>query len=199
MQNKGAFRFLAILIALACVFQLSFTVCTRLIEKDAKNYASQANIDPLVKKLSIGKPGKEDFLTDSIKTSLETHYLDSMSQETVYNLLIRKYTYKECKEREINLGLDLKGGMNVTMEVSVPDIIQALAQNTKDPLFVKVLEDAKKAHENSSKDFVALFGESFKNLNKSNAKLASFFIIGLKDKITFNLGLKLNILIMSPV
>ena len=186
MQNKGAFRFLAILIALACVFQLSFTVCTRMIEKDAKTYASQANIDSIVKKLAKGNLENEGYYYDSIKTSLENQYLDSMSQEVVYNLLIRKYTFKECKEREINLGLDLKGGMNVTMEVSVPDIIQALAQYTKDPLFNKVLDDAKQMHENSDKDFVTLFAESFKNNNKSNAKLASFFIIGLKDKISFN-------------
>ncbi|MEI6854113.1 MAG: hypothetical protein WCL06_14800, partial [Bacteroidota bacterium] len=130
-----------------------------MIQKDAKNYATQANIDSIVKKLAKGNVQNEGYFYDSIRTSLETHYLDSMSQEVVYNLWIRKYTFKECQEREINLGLDLKGGMNVTMEVSVPDIIAAMAQNTKDPLFNKVMEDAKKMHETSDKDFVTLFGE----------------------------------------
>jgi SecD/SecF fusion protein len=158
-----------------------------MVQKDAKTYASGANIDSIVKTLSKGNVQNESYFYDSLRTSLENHYLDSMSQEVVYNLLwIRKYTFKECQEREINLGLDLKGGMNVTMEVSVPDIIAAMAQNTKDPLFTKVLDDAKKMHENSDKDFVTLFGESFKANNKSNAKMASFFIIGLKDKINFN-------------
>ncbi len=186
MQNKGAFRFLAILIALACVFQLSFTVCTRLIEKDAKNYANQVNTDSIVKVLAKDKPGKEGYIADSIKNSIETHYLDSMSKEVVYNILIRKYTYKECQEREINLGLDLKGGMNVTLEVSIPDIVYALASNSKDPLFNKVMLEAIEMQKNSDRDFVSLFEESFKKNNTTNAKLASFFIIGLKDRINFN-------------
>ncbi len=187
MQNKGVFRFLAILIALVCLFQLSFTLCTRLVEKDAKEYALSGNTDSLAKALSKGSPEMERYYWDSITNKRELYYLDSMSSEVIYNFAwIRKYTYKDCKAREINLGLDLKGGMNVTMEVSVPDIIKALAQNTKDPFFNKILDDANKMHENSSKDFVTLFYESFKNNNKSNAKLASFFIVGLKDKINFN-------------
>ncbi len=187
MQNKGVFKFLAILIALVCMFQLSFTLCTRKVKKDAKEYALNSGADVVAKKLSKGNPDTEGYFLDSIINSKEQFYLDSMSNEVIYNFAwIRKYTYKECCEREINLGLDLKGGMNVTMEVSVPDIIKALAQNTKDPFFNKVLDDAKKMHETSNQDFVALFGESFKTNNKSNAKLASFFIVGLKDKVNFN-------------
>ena len=186
MQNKGAFRFLAILIALACIFQLSFTVCTRIVEKDAKNYAKEVDIDSLVKDLSKDKPGKESYIFDSIKNSIQAHYLDSMSQEVVYNILIRKYTYKDCQAREINLGLDLKGGMNVTLEVSIPDIINALANYSKDALFTKTMKDAIEMQKSSDQDFVTLFEESFKKNNTSNAKLASFFIIGLKDKVNFN-------------
>lgn len=187
MQNKGVFKFLAILIALVCAFQLSFTLCTRMVEKDAKEFATGGNSDSLAKALSKGMPEMERYYYDSITNKREQYYLDSMSSEVVYNFAwIRKYTYKDCKAREINLGLDLKGGMNVTMEVSVPDIIRALAQNTKDPFFNKILDEAIKEHENSSKDFVTLFYESFKNNNKSNAKLASFFIVGLKDKVNFN-------------
>ncbi len=187
MQNKGVFKFLAILIALVCVFQLSFTLCTRMVEKDAKVYAKNSGAEIIAKKLSKGNPEMERYYLDSVLNGKENFYLDSMSSEVIYNFAwIRKYTFKECREREINLGLDLKGGMNVTMEVSVPDIIKALAQNTKDPFFNKVLDDARKMHESSDRDFVTLFGESFKANNKSNAKLASFFIVGLKDEITFN-------------
>ena len=187
MQNKGAFRFLAILIALACLFQLSFTLCTRLVEKDAKNYAANTNIDSLVKVLTKDNPGKEAYIIDSLRNSLETRYLDSMSNVEVYNFAwIKKYKYKECKERELNLGLDLKGGMNVTLEISVPDILRALSNNSKDPLFVKSMNEAMEMHKNSDKDFITLFDEAFKRNNTSNAKLASYFIIGLKDRITFN-------------
>ncbi len=187
MQNKGVFRFLAILIALVCLFQLSFTLCTRMVEKDAKEFALSGNVDSLATALAKGIPEMELYYKDSISNKREQYYLDSMSGEVIYNFAwIRKYTYKECKEREINLGLDLKGGMNVTLEVSIPDIIRALASNTKDPFFNKVMDDAVEMQKNSSADFVSLFEASFKKNNTSNAKLASFFIVGLKDKINFN-------------
>ena len=69
----------------------------------------------------------------------KNYFLDSVSNETVFNIGVRKYTYKECKEREINLGLDLKGGMNVTLEVKVSDIVRALSGNSEDPVFVQAL------------------------------------------------------------
>jgi len=187
MQNKGVFRFLAILIALVCIFQLSFTLCTRLVEKDAKEYALSGNGDSLAKAMSKGIPEMERFYKDSITNKREQHYLDSMSSEVIYNFAwIRKYTYKDCKTREVNLGLDLKGGMNVTLEVSVPDIIRALAGNSKDPFFNKVMTEAVEMQKSSSSDFVTLFDASFKKNNTSNAKMASFFIVGLKDRINFN-------------
>ena len=92
MQSKGAIKFFAIAMALVCLYQLSFTFVTKHWENKAKDYAQ-------------GDPIKE-------KT-----YLDSISTVPVYNILVKNYTYRECKENEINLGLDLKGGMNVTMEV----------------------------------------------------------------------------------
>jgi len=104
MQNKGAIRLLAILLAFVCLFTLSFTFFTKRAENKAKEFAQGD-----VKK--------------------EYQYLDSLSGITIYNLGIRKYTYKDCKEREVNLGLDLKGGMNVVLEVSVVDIINALSNS----------------------------------------------------------------------
>ncbi|MDX9697075.1 MAG: protein translocase subunit SecDF, partial [Bacteroidales bacterium] len=118
MQIKGAIRFLAITLAIICIYYLSFTWVTESIVKDAKEYAK-------------GDPKKE------------YHYLDSLSGEVVYNLGIRKYTLRECQEREINLGLDLKGGMNVILEISVEDIIKAMANNSKDTTFQKAITLAK--------------------------------------------------------
>ena len=94
MQNKGALKFLAIALAIACAYQLSFTFVTRHVEKKAAEYAAG----------------------DAVK---EQNYLDSIKSQTVYNLGFVKFNYKECKEKEINLGLDLRGGMSVMLEISV--------------------------------------------------------------------------------
>lgn len=161
MQNKGAITLLAIALALVSLYQLSFTWKTNRIEKAAKEYAQ-------------GDSSKEKM------------YLDSIANQEVYNLLgIAKYTYKECKELEINLGLDLRGGMNVTMEVDVADVVRNLANNTQDPVFNQAIEEAIKMRTSSPKDFVTLFGEAFEKL-APNAQLASpdlFGTVELKDKI----------------
>jgi len=188
MQNKGTIRFFAIAFALVCLYQLSFTYFTRSVESDALEYSNSETAKIQAKKLAKGDPTKEIYYLDSIKKSREKYFIDSMSNEVVYNLLIRKYTYKECKEREINLGLDLKGGMNVTMEVSVVDIIKAMSGNSQDPTFIKAIDKAQEMQKTSQKDFVTLFGEAFQSIDP-NAKLSSPSIFGtpdLKDKVTFN-------------
>ncbi|PKQ66789.1 protein translocase subunit SecDF [Labilibaculum manganireducens] len=163
MRNKGAIRLLAILFALVSLYQLTFTYVTKSVEKEA-----------------------QEFGAGDIKK--EQAYLDSIRGEGVYNFLwIKDYTYKECKELEMNLGLDLKGGMNVTMEVSVIDIIKAMANNSKDETFVAAIEKAKAMQKNSQKEFVVLFGEAFESINP-NAQLSSPDIFGtleMKDKIPF--------------
>ncbi|MGE0077450.1 MAG: protein translocase subunit SecDF [Bacteroidales bacterium] len=152
MQNKGAVRFIAIALALVCVYQLSFTFITKRIEKKASEYALADN---------------------GVDKKKENHYLDSVSSETVYNFLwIRKYTYKECKEREINLGLDLKGGMNVMLEVSVTDLVRALSNNSKDSAFVKAMNVAMKMP--GSEHFIDKFGKAFQQV-APNVRLASIF------------------------
>ena len=104
MQNKGLIRFFAILLALVCAYQLSFTFKARQVERHAREYAKG----------------------DKTKELL---YLDSVSSQTVYNFFgLKKYTYKDVKGLEMNLGLDLKGGMNVTLEVSVVDLIKSLSK-----------------------------------------------------------------------
>ncbi len=163
MQSKGAIKLLAISLALVSIYQLSFTWVTNSVRKDAAKYAN-----------------------GDIKK--ETAYLDSIAGEGVYNFLwIRNYTYRECQDREINLGLDLKGGMNVILEVSVVDLIKSLSNYSKDPTFLKALNKAKELQQNSQDDFVTLFYKAFEEVAPKGARLASIFnTIDLKDRIDYN-------------
>jgi SecD/SecF fusion protein len=189
MQNRGAIKFFAIAFALVCLFQLSFTYFTNQVEKDAKIYANSEAMTRLAKKIANGNVLREQFVSDSIKKEWNEFYLDSIKNEEIYNFLylgIKKYTYSECKDREINLGLDLKGGMNVTLEVKVQEIVKALSGNSDDPVFVQAIQLAKKKQRNSQADFVTLFGESFEEIDP-NAKLAAIFTnVDLKEKIKYN-------------
>ncbi len=162
MQNKGAVKLLAVLLTLVCIYQLSFTCKTKIIENSAK-------------KFSKGDLAKE------------AHYLDSISTKEVYNLAgLRNFTYKECKEREINLGLDLQGGMNVILEVSVPDLVMSLSNYSKDTTFLKAFEKAKEKQKTRRTDFITLFKESFNEVDP-NARLAAIFsTMELKGKVNFN-------------
>jgi len=174
MQNKGAIRFFAIAFAVVCAFQLSFTIVTTIVEKKAKNFATNGQAIALAKQLAKNDATLETKLTDSIQLALTKQYLDSVANLPVYNILLRKYTYKECLEREINLGLDLKGGMNVTMEVSVADVVVGMSGNSTNPVFTKAMTMASEKQKNSQKDFVTLFGESFAQIDP-NAKLSAIF------------------------
>ncbi|MFN9581656.1 MAG: protein translocase subunit SecDF, partial [Bacteroidota bacterium] len=133
MKSKGAVKLFAIALAVVTVFQLSFTWVTARVEQEAKEFA---NGDPV----------------------LERVYLDSVARETVYNLGVKKYTYLECKERELNLGLDLQGGMNVTLEVSIADLMRALSNNNPDPQFNQALALATERQRTTQKDYVTLLG-----------------------------------------
>ena len=161
MQNKGAITLLAVALALVSLYQLFFTYKTNQVENAAKEFAN-------------GNPIKEK------------EYLDSVANQPVYNFLgLAKFTYKECKELELNLGLDLKGGMNVTMEVDVVDVVKSLANHSTDPAFNQAIEEAVKMRVSSPKDFVTLFGEAFEKI-APGAQLASPAIFGtheMKEKI----------------
>ena len=186
MQNKGAIRFFAIAFAVVCLFQLSFTLVTTITEKKAKNYATNEQAIALAKQLAKNDAKNEDRLTDSIQKARTRYYLDSVANQPVYNILLRKYTYKECLDREINLGLDLKGGMNVTMEVSVADVVRGMSGNSTNPVFTKAMASANEKQKNSQKDFVTLFGESFAQIDP-NAKLSAIFgRMELREKIRPN-------------
>jgi len=162
MQNKGAILTFAILLAAVCVYQLSFTWKAQQIEKDAVEYAQ-------------GDESKENF------------YLDSIKGEEVYSFFgLKTFTFKDVKELEMNLGLDLKGGMNVTLEVSVNEIIKAMSNYSTDSTFNAALVRATELQKNSQTDFVTLFGQAFEEIDP-NAKLASVFnTLELKDRINFN-------------
>ncbi len=186
MQNKGAIKLFAILLAIVCVYHLSFTFITKNIENKATDFSQSKSVITQAKLLAGNDKLKEMIVLDSLKKAKENAYLDSMSGQEVYNLLVRKYTYKECKEREINLGLDLKGGMNVTLEVSISDIVRSLSKNNQDPSFVKAIVEAEKMQKNSQDNFINLFGKAFQTVKKPGEKLAAIFSSGLKEKITFN-------------
>lgn len=181
MQNKGAIKVFAIALAIVSLYQLSFTFVTQRVEKKANEYANNEVTVNLAKKMAQDNDILLGYYLDSISDARETYFLDSMDNVVVYNILIDKYTYRDAKEREINLGLDLKGGMNVVLEVSVVDIIQALSGNSKDPVFVQAMQLAREKQKNSQKDFVTLFGESFNEVDP-NAQLASIFLFEFKDR-----------------
>ena len=186
MQNKGAIRFFAIAFAVVCLFQLSFTLVTTITENRAKNYGNNDQAIALAKRLAKNDAKIEARLTDSIQKARTRYYLDSVADQPVYNILLRKYTYKECLDREINLGLDLKGGMNVTMEVSVADVVRGMSGNSTNPVFTKAMAMANQKQKNSQKDFVTLFGESFTQVDP-NAKLSAIFgRMELREKIKPN-------------
>ncbi len=167
MRNKGAIWTLAIALLLVCIYQLSFTVVTYKVRKDSKEYARGAQ--------NVVDLKKADY------------YLDSISGEPVYNFLwLKKYTYRECQEREINLGLDLQGGMNVILEVSVVDVIRSMANYSKDTTFNKAIALAKKNQIGSNENFVTLFGQAFEEIDP-NARLSAIFTSPeLRDLISYN-------------
>ena len=144
MQSKGAIRFFAIILGIACLYQLSFTFVTSRVERKASEYAQQFPVEE--------------------QGSREQHYLDSMKTQTVYNLLVTKFTYQEAKEKELNLGLDLRGGMNVMLEISLQDVVKALSNNNPDPTFNQAMALAAERQKNSTRDYITLFAEAYEEL-----------------------------------
>lgn len=190
MRNKGAIRLFAILLALACAYYLMFTWKASRIEKDADafatNHVSQKSVEDAAATASSNDPAKINTYKDSLFTSKRNFYLDSLKKRVVIDLGLATYTYDDVKKRQLNLGLDLKGGMNVTLEVSIAEIIKGLSNNSNDPTFVAALAKAQTIQRNSTKDFVTIFGEEYAKINP-NAKLAiNFQTIELKGKIDFN-------------
>ena len=168
MQNRNVIKIFAIIFAIVCLYQLSFTWVANGVEDDAVAYAADFNEDE--------REVKEKF------------YLDSISSEQVYDILLTSYTYAECQQREINLGLDLKGGMNVTLEVMVIDVVKALSNQNKDETFNAAIANTLSAQEDSQDDFVTIFGREYEKLAPApNTGLSALFSTpDLRDKVQFS-------------
>lgn len=164
MQNRGLVKFFAILFALVSIYQLSFTFVSHNVENDAKLFAK-------------GNSEKE------IK------YLDSIGKEKVFNLGFTDFTYNEVKEKKINKGLDLEGGINVQLQISVKDIIKGLSNNSKNPIFNQALANATKNRQ-GNEDYLDVFFREFETAAGGKTKLASPDIFANKtlgDEINFKM------------
>ncbi len=159
MQGKGVVKFFAILLAIVCLYQLSFTWVAHKVENDARTYA------------------KGD--TAKVKS-----YLDSMATQPVYPLF--KHDYQYVKQRELALGLDLEGGMSVTMQISLNELVKKLSNNNTDPVFNQALNAAQADVNTSQQDYITLFVNEYEKLNP-NGKLAAIFSTkDNQDHIKFN-------------
>ncbi len=176
MKNKGLILFFTILIALVCLYCLSFSFASWRVENKAAKFANDPTAIAEVKKAANGDVMLEKHLVDSLVDARTRQYLTGMNDSTVY----LGNTYKQCKYKELNLGLDLKGGMNVTLEISMPDAVKSLATNTGDQLFKNAFEKAQTEYANTvNGDFIDIFVKNFnaekKALNLNNANLRTYF------------------------
>ena len=181
MQSKGAITFLAVIIALACIWQLSFTAATKIQENKADRYASAAVEAERVSPSFANVPEVDKaYYLDSLRKAKNSFYIDSISAEKVYLW----YTYKEVKEREINLGLDLKGGMNVMLQVQLKDLVKALSGNSQDPRFLEALDLAERRSVDSRLDFITLFEQAWEEVAPGERLAQIFGTYDMRDKIT---------------
>jgi len=159
MQNKGLLTGFTILFAIGCLYALSLTWFATGVERDAKEFSN----------------GDSD---------VEFAYLDSMASEEVYPVI--GYTYGELRTKMLNLGLDLKGGMNVTLEVQVEEVVKALSSFNKDRAFNQAIVDAKRLQQQSNEEFVALFGKAYQEANPNGKLSAIFYTLDNKDQLSPN-------------
>ncbi|GGW78217.1 protein translocase subunit SecDF [Salegentibacter mishustinae] len=172
MQNKGLIKVFAILFGLVCIYQLSFTFITNNVESEAEDFARQ-KISENVENYS------------ALRDVEQQNYLDSVGN----NEIVAGITYSDAKDKELNKGLDLKGGINVILQISVKDILAGLANNTDDPAFNQAIAEADEASTDSQDDYVDLFFEAFNNI--PDAKLASPDVFAnktLSDEINFEMS-----------
>ncbi len=157
MQSKGAIKLLAVLLALASIYQLSFTFKSRSVERAAAQYASQFSAEE-----------------QSVR---EANYLDSMQNQVVYNMIFAEFTYKQVKEKELNLGLDLKGGMNVMLEIQVEEVLKSLAgSSASNPAFVEAIKVAgERFNSGESSDYITAFVDAYKT-SSNGGSLAAIFV-----------------------
>ena len=176
MQSKGAIRFVTICLLIACFWQLSFTLVTSIQNRKAQQRAEQA-----AQSFNLANVPEADraFYLDSIKKIESRRYTDSISGEKVY----LGYTFKQVQNQEINLGLDLKGGMNVMLQVQLEDLVRALAGGDQSPQFLQALSLAKERSVNSQSDFITLFGDAWKEVSGGMRLAQIFGTYEMRDRI----------------
>ncbi|MCI2230165.1 protein translocase subunit SecDF [Polaribacter sp. MSW13] len=172
MQNKGLIKLFAILFGLVSLYQLSFTFLANKVEDDAKVYAENKVTDNNARQ----------------KATFEQKYLDSVANKDIIDLAVTKYSYNDVKDKEMNLGLDLKGGINAILQVSVKEVLKSLSNDSKNVAFNKALGAADEAQKNSNATYLDLFFEEFEKI-AGDTKLSDPSIFGTKalsEKISFN-------------
>ena len=172
MQNKGLIKLFAILFGLVSLYQLSFTWIAGGVENDAKEYA-------------LANAEEND---GRALAKFERKYLDSVANVAVFDKFGLSFSYNDIKDKEINLGLDLKGGINATLQVSVKDILIGLSNNSKNEAFIKALQEASAAQKNSTEPYLELFFQAFEKISNGTSKLNAPDIFGnksLREKINF--------------
>ncbi len=170
MQGKGVVRFFLIALTLVCLYQFSLTIPTSNIESAAKRYAAECSKDP-----------------NTTFRKCESDFLDSLSSETVFEIpFIKKFTYTDLKKSQLGLGLDLKGGMSLLLQVDLRDFIKSLAQNNSDPAFIAALDKADELQRTQQSDYITLFAQAWRETGGGKS-LASVFARNesLKNQINF--------------
>ena len=168
MQNKGAIWLFTILLTLACLYQISFSFVTSSFEKEAEEYAVIK-----VDSVRLSQQQEIDLLEETLlQDNFKSEFLSRNANQEIYPVF--GYTYQECKEKQINLGLDLAGGMSVTLEVSIPDLIINLSNNVNNENLVNAVARAKEMQKDSQSDFVSLFQAAWEELYPE-AQMATVF------------------------
>ncbi len=178
MRNKGVVLTIIILLTLIVVYYLSFSLKTYQVEKDAKAFAVEKADNML------GDTVNEERKFDLVD-SLNAAYLDSMSGEVVYKLFT-EHNYMDCKAKQINLGLDLKGGMNVTLQIEARDIIKALSNDKNNPVLNKALNEADRLQEKGNENYIADFRTAFESIAEGESMAPLFITPQNKDKISIS-------------
>jgi SecD/SecF fusion protein len=176
MQGKGIVKFFLVAMTLVCLVQYLFLLPTNKVERAAESFA---------KDYASNLPEEQQAEAEK---SARMAYLDSMSSEVVLNIpLLKKYTYTDLKKQQLALGLDLKGGMSVVLQVDLREFLRALANDSKDPTFVAALDQATEALKTSQSDYITLFADAWRQIDGS-AKMADVFESNesLRDLITAN-------------
>ncbi len=172
MQNKGLIKLFAILFGLVSLYQLSFTFLANKVEDNAVNYAESKATDNDARQKAV----------------FERKYLDSVSNKEIIDISVTTYTYNDLREKEMNLGLDLKGGINAILQVSVKEVLKSLTNDSKNVVFNQALAAADEAQKDDNANYLDLFFEEFEKI-AGTTKLSDPSIFGTKalsEKITFN-------------